>query len=459
MQDGNFVRNVSDKTSKIGLEVADIAGDIEIIAAESVALVSAATEINKASTDLKQGNKEVADLSIRMQEAINAVGDDIRQSKAMVQASTDELTSFATDVQQIFDHVMELQQDIKKISGFAKEVNKIAQQINLLALNATIEAARAGAAGHGFAVVASEVRALATGTASTNKQITDLLGALGAKTEALVTVSKKGGVAAKTTLTNCASLNTRVDAVATSFGHVEGAAREIARHADGIRTQTETTQMGVQSLELGLTRVDSSLNESKQRVNRLISHCEDLVGICIDIGEGTEDRRLLVSLRDISRRMQERMEEAVSSGEIALEGFFDQNYIPIPGTNPQQFRTRFVDVTDHHFTDLQEEALKIDSRVVFCAAVDRNGFLPTHNLKFSQPQGKDPVWNAANCRNRRMFNDRVGLGAGRNEKPFLIQLYRRDMGGGKYVLMKDLSVPLFVGGRHWGGLRLAYRTE
>jgi methyl-accepting chemotaxis protein len=69
------------------------------------------------------------------------------------------------------------------------------------------------------------------------------------------------------------------------------------------------------------------------------------------------------------------------------------------------------------------------------------------------------VWNTANCRNRRMFDDRVGLKAGRNTEPFLLQVYRRDMGGGEFVLMKDLSAPLWVGGRHWGGLRLAYRYD
>ena len=99
-----------------------------------------------------------------------------------------------------------------------------------------------------------------------------------------------------------------------------------------------------------------------------------------------------------------------------------------------------------------------NSRIVFCVALDANGYLPTHNRQFSQPQGPDPLWNAANCRNRRIFNDRVGLAAGRNTNPFLLQTYRRDMGGGKFVLMKDVSAPITVRGRHWGGLRLAYKV-
>src|SRR3546814_11541910 len=122
--------------------------------------------------------------------------------------------------------------------------------------------------------------------------------------------------------------------------------------------------------------------------------------------------------------------------------------------------TRFTQFTDAVLPAIQEKAAAADERIAFCAAVDENGYLPTHNRKFSQPQRPgDAAWNTANCRNRRIFNDRVGLSAGRNVEPFLLQTYRRDMGAGQFVLMKDISAPITVNGRHWGGLRLAIRVS
>jgi methyl-accepting chemotaxis protein len=32
------------------------------------------------------------------------------------------------------------------------------------------------------------------------------------------------------------------------------------------------------------------------------------------------------------------------------------------------------------------------------------------------------------------------------------------MGGGKFAMMKDVSAPIFVAGKHWGGVRLAYKV-
>ncbi len=39
--------------------------------------------------------------------------------------------------------------------------------------------------------------------------------------------------------------------------------------------------------------------------------------------------------------------------------------------------------------------------------------------------------------------------------PFLLQTYKRDTG----EIMHDMSVPIRVKGRHWGGFRIGYRCE
>jgi methyl-accepting chemotaxis protein len=96
--------------------------------------------------------------------------------------------------------------------------------------------------------------------------------------------------------------------------------------------------------------------------------------------------------------------------------------------------------------------------MVFCIAVDRNGYVPVHNRRFSQPQRRgETAWNTANARNRRIFDDRAGIAAARSTRPFLVQAYNRDMGGGMMVMMREVDAPIRVFGRHWGGFRTAYR--
>ncbi len=156
-------------------------------------------------------------------------------------------------------------------------------------------------------------------------------------------------------------------------------------------------------------------------------------------------------------RVQALFQQAIDSGKMSEGDFFDEDYKPVEGSNPVQHLTRFTAFTDKELPAIQEPATDSHDAIIFSAAVDRNGYLPTHNLKYCHPQRPDdPVWNAANCRNHRIFGDRTGLAAGRNTKPFLVQSYLRDMGGGNYVLMKDLSVPIYLNGKHWGGFRVGY---
>ncbi|MTI08733.1 methyl-accepting chemotaxis protein [Curvivirga aplysinae] len=153
-------------------------------------------------------------------------------------------------------------------------------------------------------------------------------------------------------------------------------------------------------------------------------------------------------------------EEGIRRGEISSEDLFDTNYLPVEGSDPQQHVTKYISFVDRVLPTIQEPILDFDDKVVFCAAVDMNGYLPTHNVIYNKTQKPDdPVWNAGNCRNRRIFADRTGAAAGANKQPYLVQSYLRDMGGGSYVLMKDLVTPIMVQGRQWGNLRIGYKPR
>lgn len=159
-----------------------------------------------------------------------------------------------------------------------------------------------------------------------------------------------------------------------------------------------------------------------------------------------------------AKKITQIVEGALRMGHIKTGDIFDTEYAPIPGTDPQQFSTRALGWLEKVLPDILEPLLATDARMTFCAAVDRNGYLPVHNRIYSQPQRpSDATWNQANCRNRRIFDDRAGLAAARNTRAYLIQSYPRDMGNGTIVMMREIDVPLRFNGAHWGALRTAYK--
>lgn len=172
-----------------------------------------------------------------------------------------------------------------------------------------------------------------------------------------------------------------------------------------------------------------------------------------------QQSEIFARLTKVRDTIQQNLERAVTVGEIDMDSLFEAKLEPIAGTNPPQYKSKSLPLMERILPHELEAALHIHPDVVFCVATDRNGYLPCHNAKYSKPQGVDPVWNAANSRNRRVFDDRTGLSAARNTRPVLSQTYLRDLGGGQTVVMKDVSVPITVQGRHWGGLRLGMRLS
>ena len=172
-----------------------------------------------------------------------------------------------------------------------------------------------------------------------------------------------------------------------------------------------------------------------------------------------DDARFVAAAQETAARMTHCLEQALAAGTLTPSALFDSTYRLVPGSDPAQFTNGFTETADRLIQPILDSALRFDSHVIGVFAVDRNGYAPTHNSNVSQPQrAGDAAWNARHCRNRRVFDDRAGLAAGRSTRPSLLQCYERDMGNGERMMIKEADAPLIIAGRHWGALRIMFRN-
>lgn len=353
--------------------------------------------------------------------------------------------------------VTELGDSSEEIGGVIQLITTIAEQTNLLALNATIEAARAGEAGKGFAIVASEVKQLAQHTSEATEQIDATLAKVRAGFDVLSENSNRTVSTAEMVGEKAGSFTSILDTVGSAIGEIDSTTSEIETASAEVSESCGHFSEAFENMSDHMCRATQSLSEVTSDLRSIADTTDELVLGVPMAGLETPDSKFVHLVVERAQHVSSLFEKAMDKGEITLDALFDRDYQPIPGTDPKQVMTKFTEFTDNVLTPVQEGILEQDECIVYSAAVDENGYLPTHNKKFSKPQGDDPVWNTANCRNRRIFNDRAGLRAARNEKPVLLQTYRRDMGGGEFVVMKEVDAPITVQGRRWGTLRLAYK--
>jgi len=420
------------------------------------------TDAEQTGNHARQGDQQagrtaesVGTVAIAATQLAASIGEIDRRMRATSQV-TATAVSHAAEAGEAMHKVVD---NSRRIETVLRSISLIAGQTNLLALNATIEAARAGDAGKGFAVVAGEVKTLANQTAKATEEIAEQISAMREVTDS-----------AAQAMDDIIKVVDDIGQMAAEMTHAieeqGNATRDIAQGAEQASSATRTVtdligSVGAASLSTqGTAR--SVLDQSRhlaEQAQALRGEIESFLTHVAGTGLRSEDEPFIDQAQQVAAQVSQVLEQALAQGEISEETLFDQDYQPLAGTNPAQHVTRATPVLENLLPAVINPVLEFDHRVVFCVAVDRNGYLPVHNPPFSQPQGTDTDWNNAHCRNRRIFDDSTGLDAARSTESFLLQSYRRNMGGGQYVMMKDASAPIMVNGKHWGGLRVGYRLE
>jgi methyl-accepting chemotaxis protein len=418
----------------------------DVVAADRIA---ASAEQNAATTEQIAANAERA----------SAIAAEVRTESVSGRSEVDrglqQIGQARTDALSASSMMAQLQEKSRRIHGITEVISEIAARTNLLALNAAIEAARAGEQGRGFAVVAGEVRQLAQRT----KEATDDIGVM------VRAITEEAERAA----TGMNSLSSRVLEAAQNVEKVHGLLNSIERSSSQSQEQIEeiavasrehvqTTQEiaeAITDIRNGMLHTDQELPRVAASAMVLSERAEAVFEAIIDGGARSGHDDIRVAATGAAQAVGKLFENAIRSGQISEAALFDRTYKPIPNTSPQKHSSQFDGFTDRVLPAIQEALLASMPQLAYAGAVDNNGYFPTHNKKFSQPLTGDYDTDLVNNRTKRIFSDRTGKRCGANTRPFLLQTYKRDTG----EVMHDLSVPIYVNGKHWGGFRVGYRSS
>ncbi|MEP6876075.1 MAG: methyl-accepting chemotaxis protein [Burkholderiales bacterium] len=421
---GEAIRSIAQQASKIGRESAEVRGLIDDTTKASQRSAEAVASLGGQVKDINGAQRGIGAAS-------NAGLAAVQRVRAAVEGVGHEVGAVMTT--------------LRDVAQAAESITQIALQTRLVAFNASVEAKRAGDAGRAFGVVADAVKDLAGKVEQSSKDIKRTVGLLDERIDALAREIRIDPDASQQGAFQLALAD-----VQGSVSSIIGAAEQSRAICAGLDTQ-------MSAIGAEMNQTGHSLGAAMKRSETFLDVSEHLIELVAACGIETEDTPFIQAAIRAADTIAALLEEAMRQGSISREQLFDENYRVIPNTNPVQHTTQFIALADRLFPAVQERVLELSQKIVFCISVDRNGYVATHNRKYNHPQRGDLAWDSANSRYRRIFNDRTGLASARNQRPFLLQTYRRDMGGGSFIVMKEVAAPITVAGAHWGGLRLAFK--
>ncbi|MHB8056346.1 MAG: methyl-accepting chemotaxis protein [Desulfuromonadaceae bacterium] len=463
---GRLGDEVNNLTEKIRLTFSDLYSQTCLIGTSVCELAAGTERTLKMTQDQKDQAFTVAASSEEMAQTIHDVTENTHRAAAL-SSSVDSAASSGMAVveetwncmQQISGSVNDTLVTIRELEAASTHIGEmvvliedIADQTNLLALNASIEAARAGDAGKGFAVVASEVKGLAEKTTASTREIKKVVASIQKTSRSAADMIGNESVLVRTGLA-------KAEEARDSLENIKNHANESRIMIEQIATASEEQNATTNNISEMIHLVSHSAEETykmMQRTSEAFSTFSEVVEqIYSSVGKfsvGNYHDTVKSYIREIESRVLDAIEKGLQDRSITIENLFDRNYIPVPNSSPQKFTTRFDTFFDRVISPFQEMIVNRDPKVMYAICVDNNGYCPCHNLRFSKPLTGNPETDRNINRTKRIFDDHTGTRCARNTDGFLLQTYRRDTG----EILNDMSKPLVINNRHWGGIRIGY---
>ncbi|MBF0397644.1 MAG: hypothetical protein HQK78_12770 [Desulfobacterales bacterium] len=241
-------------------------------AAENVA--SGSGQLSSTSQSISQGIAEQASSLEEISASMNEIAAQTKQNaenaakanKVAIEATShaqkgnEQMTIMVTSMN-------EINESTKQVSKVIKAIDDIAFQTNLLALNAAIEAARAGKHGKGFAVVAQEVRNLATRSAQSAKESTELIE--GASQKVI-----KGSEIANKTSEALRDIVTSIEKVTNLVADISVSSQEQAQ--------------GVEQVSKGINQIEQVTQQNTASVEEVASSAEELSSQAVQLSSAID---------------------------------------------------------------------------------------------------------------------------------------------------------------------------
>ncbi|MDP9267477.1 MAG: methyl-accepting chemotaxis protein [Acidobacteriota bacterium] len=277
----NQVADASDESAKISVHASsaidevtstmhEMSINVQNMVKNTQTQASSVSETSASIDQMVASIQRVADTAKVLLDISQRSREEVQSGITTMEKATDGLNRINSSIRSSGEIIGALGQRADDIGKIIEVIDDLAEQTNLLALNAAIEAARAGEHGLGFAVVADEVRKLAEKSASSTKEISELIQSIQKEARKAVENMEKSTTIVNEGLTLGSDLS-------TALRKISNVVTEVYKFAQEIGAATNEQSHGSAQIAKATTRLNEITHEINSSVEEQASGAQAVV--------------------------------------------------------------------------------------------------------------------------------------------------------------------------------------
>ncbi|WP_058302426.1 methyl-accepting chemotaxis protein [Gorillibacterium timonense] len=288
-----ITKQVADTSHKNYLKNQTMTEVLKQVTVSAGELASGAGEISEGVTkisaeidDIQQSVKGYVESSINMKDKSKLMVDLAEKGRKAMESQGEGMKRNIEATSNVAATIDDLAKQASGITRITRTISDIAEQTNLLSLNASIEAARAGEHGKGFAVVAQEVRKLAEESASSTREVFNLVRSIEQGVQEAIRNIEINEEAVREQTFHIRDTETVFKEIAGNIHYVTDLIVKFAAQSDTMLTKAQAisrTMEGIaaitQESAAGTEQVSASMNEQIALVEDMVEQSERMTNV------------------------------------------------------------------------------------------------------------------------------------------------------------------------------------
>lgn len=241
-----------------------------------VYLTSFVTDTSASMVEMSASIAEVEANAARSYDLTLAVADAAESGMKAVRETIDGMEEVRQSVVEANAVVSRLGERSVAIGKILNVIEDVAEQTNLLALNAAILAAQAGEYGKGFSVVAAEIRDLSERTASSTRDIANLIRGVQEEVENALRVTSAGSSLVENGVTLSHEAGKALNVILDSASKASNMGKEIASATREQAAGSENVTRAVDRLQTMVGQINAATRQQAQGSDHIMKAVEQM---------------------------------------------------------------------------------------------------------------------------------------------------------------------------------------